>query len=49
MVWASSTAGSTSPQLLDQAIGAGNLRAYADTDVVGHASLANLTGRVSTR
>jgi hypothetical protein len=26
---------------LQNAIGAGNLRAYADTDAVGHAALAN--------
>jgi len=35
-------AGSTGPQLLYQVIGAGNLRAYADTEAVGHAALANL-------
>jgi hypothetical protein len=27
--------------LLYQAIGAGNLRAYADTDAIGHVALAN--------
>jgi hypothetical protein len=41
VVWADSTAGSTGPQLLYQAIGAGNLRAWADTDAVGHAALGN--------
>ncbi len=42
-VWADSAAGfATAPQLLYQAIGAGNLRAWLDTDAVGHASLANL-------
>jgi len=39
---ADSLAGSTGPQLLYQVIGAGNLRAYADTEAVGHAALANL-------
>ena len=38
---ASMSAGSTGPQLLYQAIGAGNLRAWADTEAVGHAALAN--------
>ena len=41
VIWADSTAGSTGPQLLYQVIGAGNLRAYTDTDAVGHAALAN--------
>jgi hypothetical protein len=36
------TAGTTPPQLLYQAIGAGNLRAYVQgQDDVGHAALAN--------
>jgi hypothetical protein len=42
VVWADPAAGSTGPQLLYAAIGAGNLRAYADTDAVGRAALANL-------
>jgi hypothetical protein len=41
VVWADSTVGSTGPQLLYAAIGSSNLRAYADTDAVGHAALAN--------
>ena len=40
-VYAGSSAGSTRPQLLYQAIRAGNLRALADTDAAGHAALAN--------
>jgi hypothetical protein len=37
-----SSAGSTGPQLLYQAIGAGNLRVYVQgQDDVGHAALAN--------
>ena len=37
-----SSAGSTPPQLLYQAIGAGNLRAFVDgQDTVGHAGLHN--------
>jgi hypothetical protein len=41
-VYADSAAGSSGPQLLYQAIGAGNLRAFADgTDNVGHACLSN--------
>jgi hypothetical protein len=43
VIYADSTAGSTGPQLLYQAIGSGNLRAYADQDAVGHAALANLS------
>jgi hypothetical protein len=35
VIWADPAAGSTGPQLLYAAIGAGNLRAYADTDAVG--------------
>jgi hypothetical protein len=39
-VAADSTAGSTGPQLLYQAIGAGNLRTFVDgQDDVGHAGL----------
>jgi hypothetical protein len=39
---ADSSAGSTGPQLLYQAIGAANLRAYVQgQDDVGHAALAN--------
>jgi hypothetical protein len=42
VVYADSTAGSTAPQLLYQAIGAGNLAAWRDgTDNVGHAALSN--------
>ena len=42
IVYADSSAGSTGPQLLYQAIGAGNLRAYVDgQDAVGHDGLAN--------
>ena len=41
MIWADSTAGTASPQLLCQAISGSNLRAYADTDTVGHAALGN--------
>jgi hypothetical protein len=41
VVYADSSAGSTGPQLLYQAIGGGNLRAYTDQDAVGHAALAN--------
>lgn len=42
VIVADSTAGSTGPQLLYQAIGAGNLRAYVQgQDDVGHAALAN--------
>jgi len=42
-IWADSAAGfATAPQLLYQAIGASNLRAYVQgTDDVGHAALAN--------
>jgi hypothetical protein len=41
-IYADSTAGSTGPQLLYQAIGAANLRAYVvGQDDVGHASLSN--------
>jgi hypothetical protein len=42
VIWADPAAGSTGPQLLYAAIGPGNLRAYADTDAVGHAAPANL-------
>jgi hypothetical protein len=41
VIYADSAAGSTGPQLLYQAIGAGNLRAYTDGDAVGHAALGN--------
>lgn len=42
VIWADSSAGTTGPQLLYQAIGAGNLRAFIDgQDTVGHAALAN--------
>ena len=42
MVYADSTAGSTGPQLLYQAIGASNLRAYVQgQDDVGHAAVSN--------
>jgi hypothetical protein len=42
-IYADSAAGfATAPQLLYQAIGAGNLRAWADTEAAGHAALANL-------
>lgn len=42
VIMADSSAGSTGPQLLYQAIGAGNLRAYVQgQDDVGHAALAN--------
>jgi hypothetical protein len=41
VIWADSTAGTASPQLLYQAISGSNLRAYADTDAVGHAALGN--------
>lgn len=41
VIYADSSVGTTGPQLLYVAIGAGNLRAYADTDAVGHAALAN--------
>jgi hypothetical protein len=41
VIWADSTAGTASPQLLYQAISGSNLRAYADTDTVGHAALGN--------
>jgi hypothetical protein len=42
VIYADSSAGSTGPQLLYQAIGAGNLRALTDgTDAVGHAALSN--------
>lgn len=41
-MWADSSVSSTGPQLLYQAIGAGNLRALVDgQDNVGHAALAN--------
>ena len=42
VVYADSTAGTTGPQLLYAAIGAGNLRAYVQgTDDVGHGALSN--------
>jgi hypothetical protein len=42
VIYADSTAGfATGAQLLYQAIGASNLRPYADTDAAGHAALAN--------
>ena len=42
VILADSTAGSTGPQLLYQAIGASSLRAYVQGQVdVGHAALAN--------
>jgi hypothetical protein len=41
VIWADSTAGTASPRLLYQAISGSNVRAYADTDAVGHAALAN--------
>jgi hypothetical protein len=42
VIWADSSAGTTGPQLLYQAIGAGNLRPYVQgQDDVGHAALAN--------
>ena len=43
VIYADSSAGSNGPQLLYQAIGAGNLRAFVDgQDAVGHAALSNL-------
>ncbi len=42
VIYADSSAGTTPPQLLYQAIGAGNLRAYVQgTDDAGHAGLGN--------
>ena len=42
VIYADSSAGSTGPQLLYQAIGAGNLRAYVQgQDDLGHAALSN--------
>jgi hypothetical protein len=41
VIRADSTAGTASPQLLHQAISGSNLRAYADTDAVGHAALGS--------
>ena len=42
VVYADSSAGTTGPQLLYQAIGAGNLRAFVDgQDSVGHAAVSN--------
>ena len=42
VVYADSTAGSTGPQLLYQAIGASNLRAYVQgSDDAGHAAVSN--------
>ena len=40
-VYADSSAGSTRPQLLYQAIGGSNLRAYTNQDQVGHVAIAN--------
>jgi hypothetical protein len=42
VIYADSSAGTTGPQLLYQAIGSSNLRAYADQDAVGHAAISNL-------
>jgi hypothetical protein len=42
VIYADSSGGSTGPQLLYQAIGSGNLRAFVDgQDAAGHAALAN--------
>lgn len=42
VLYADSSAGTTGPQLLYQAIGAGNLRAYVQgQDDVGHAGISN--------
>lgn len=41
MIRADSTARTASPQLPYQAISGSNLRAYVDTDAVGHAALGN--------
>ena len=42
VIYADSSAGTTAPQLLYHAIGAGNLRAYVQgTDDVGRAGLSN--------
>jgi len=41
VIFADSSAGSTGPQLLYQAIGGANLRACTDTDAVGHAATGN--------
>lgn len=42
VIYADSSAGTTGPQLLYQAIGSGNLRAFVDgQDNVGHAALSN--------
>jgi len=41
VVFADSSAGSTGPQLLYQAIGAGNLRAFVQGDERGAAALSN--------
>jgi hypothetical protein len=42
VIYADSSGGTTAPQLLYQAIGAGNLRTWVDgQDNVGHAALAN--------
>jgi len=42
VIFADSAAGSTGPQLLYQAIGAGNLRAYVQgSDDVGHQGITN--------
>lgn len=42
VIWADSSAGSTGPQLLYQAIGSANLRAFVDgQDTVGHGAISN--------
>ena len=42
VIYADAAAGTTGPQLLYQAIGSANLRAYVQgTDDVGHAALIN--------
>jgi hypothetical protein len=41
VVYADPAAGSTEQQLLYQAIGAANLRIWADTDAAGHVALSN--------
>ena len=41
VIYSDSSADSAGPQLLYQAIGGANLRAYTDTDAVGHAATGN--------
>jgi hypothetical protein len=42
VIWADSVAGTdTGAKIIYQAIGSANLRAWTDTDAVGHAALAN--------